>query len=150
MKASEFMTTDVKTCTTDQTVQDAATLMLDNDFSVVPVVDKDGNLQGIITESDFISREVDIPHAMVSLKHLFGQTFHASHVEEIYNKSRDLTLDKVMTKDVKTCTPDTSLDDVVDKMSAKNLKRLPVVDGGKIVGIITRRNVLKAFSALKK
>lgn len=149
MKASEFMTKDVKTCTTDQTVQDAATLMLDNDFSVIPVVNAQGELQGIITESDFISREVDIPHAMVSLKHLFGQNFNSSNVEEIYKKSKDLTLDKVMTKDVKTVSPDDSLDDVVSIMSKKNIKRLPVIENGKIVGIITRRNILKAFNELK-
>ncbi len=149
MKASEFMTKNVLTCTTDQTVQDAATLMLENDFSVVPVVNASGELQGIITESDFISREVDIPHAMVSLKHLFGQNFNSSNVEEIYKKSKDLSLDKVMTKDVKTVSPDDSLDDVVGLMSKKNIKRVPVVENGKIVGIITRRNILQAFNDLK-
>lgn len=149
MKASDFMTKDVKTCTPDQTVQDAANLMLENDFSVIPVVDKDGVLQGIITESDFISREVDIPHAMVSLKHLFGQNFNSTDVEDIYKKSKNLSLEKVMTKDVKTASPDDSLNDVVSKMSEKNIKRLPVIDNGVVVGIITRKNILKAFSQIK-
>ena len=149
MKASDFMTKNVKTCSPDQTVQDAASLMLDNDFSVIPVVDADGILQGIITESDFISREVEIPHAMVSLKHLFGQNFNSTDVEEIYKKSKNITLDKVMTKDVKVASPDDSLNDVVSKMSGKNLKRLPIVDNGKLVGIVTRRNILKAFNDLK-
>ncbi len=149
MKASDFMTKNVKTCTPDQTVQDAASLMLDNDFSVIPVVDADGILQGIITESDFISREVEIPHAMVSLKHLFGQNFNSTDVEEIYKKSKDITLDKVMTKDVKVASPDDTLNDVVSKMSGKNLKRLPIVDNGKLVGIVTRKNILKAFNDLK-
>ncbi len=149
MKASDFMTKNVKTCTPNQTVQDAANLMLENDFSVVPVVDGDGNLQGIITESDFISREVKIPHAMVSLKHLFGQNFNSLDIEEVYKKSKDLTLDKVMTKDVKTVSPNDSLNDVVAHMSKKNIKRLPVVDNGKLVGIITRRNILQAFHDMK-
>ena len=149
MKASDFMTKNVKTCTPDQTVQDAASLMLDNDFSVIPVVDADGILQGIITESDFISREVEIPHAMVSLKHLFGQNFNSTDVEEIYKKSKNITLDKVMTKDVKVASPDDTLNDVVSKMSGKNLKRLPIVENGKLVGIVTRKNILKAFNDLK-
>ena len=149
MKASEFMTKNVKTCTPDQTIQDAATLMLENDFSVVPIVDANGTLQGIITQSDFISREVEIPHAMVSLKHLFGQNFNSVDVEEIYKKSKDITLDKVMTKDVKTVGPDDTLNDVVAHMSKKNKKRIPVVDNGKLVGIITRRNILQAFNDLK-
>jgi CBS domain-containing protein len=148
MKASDFMTKDVKTCTIDQTVQDAANLMLENDFSVVPIVDAQGKLLGVITESDFISREVKIPHAMASLKHLFGQNFNSTDVEDIYKKAKTLTLDQVMTKDVKTCTPDESLNSVVSKMSEKNIKRLPVIDNGKLVGIITRKNILKAFNSL--
>ena len=54
-----------------------------------------------------------------------------------------------MTKDVKTASPDDSLNDVVSKMSEKNIKRLPVIDNGVVVGIITRKNILKAFSQIK-
>ena len=149
MKASEFMTKDVLTCSPEQTVAEAAELMLKNDFSVVPVVDGSGKLEGLITESDFISKNVDIPHAMVSLKHLFGQKYNSTDVEDIYKKSKSLPLKDIMTKDVKTVSPEATLNEVVNLMSSKNIKRLPVVDGEKLVGIITRKNILKAFASVK-
>lgn len=149
MIASDFMTKNVTTCTENQTVKEAATLMTDNGFSVVPVVDGDGNLVGIITESDFITKVQSVPHAMVNLRSLFGKSFNSTDVEQIYNESKTKKLSEVMTKNPKTVAPDATLDEVVKFMGEKNLKRIPVVDGGKVVGVITRSNVIKAFNQVK-
>lgn len=146
MIASDFMSTNVKTCNENQTIEEAATLMADNGFSAVPVVDDAGNLVGIITESDFISKNQSVPHAMASLRHLFGKSFNSQDVEAIYKESKSKKLSEVMTKNVKTVGPDATLDEVVTFMGEKNVKRIPVVDGGKVVGIITRTNVIKAFN----
>jgi CBS domain-containing protein len=149
VKASDFMTKNVTTCNIGQTVEDAATLMAKKGFSVVPIVNDADELVGLITESDFISKIQSVPHALVSLRQLFGQSFHASDVEQIYKESKAKKLGDVMTKNPKTVSPDTSLDEVVTFMSDKNLKRLPVVDQGKVVGIITRTDVIRAFNMVK-
>lgn len=149
MIASDFMTKNVTTCTENQTVEEAATLMTDNGFSVVPVVDGDGNLVGIITESDFITKVQAVPHAMVNLRSLFGKSFNSTDVEQIYKESKTKKLSEVMTKNPKTVAPDATLDEVVKFMGEKNLKRIPVVDGGQVVGVITRSNVIKAFNQVK-
>ncbi len=149
MIASDFMTKNVTTCNENQTVEEAATLMAEKGFSVIPVVDDGDQLVGIITESDFISKSQAVPHAMVSLRHLFGKSFHAQDVEAIYKESKSKKLSEVMTKSPKTIGPNATLDEVVTFMGEKDVKRIPVVDGGKVVGIITRTNVIKAFNQVK-
>lgn len=149
MKASEFMTKNVITCTENQTVEEAATVMVENGFSVIPIVNDSGVLVGIITESDFVSKNQSVPHAMVSLKQLFGKSFHSQDVEEVYKEAKAKKLSQVMTKNPKTVSPDQTLDEVVSFMGEKDLKRVPVVDGGKVVGVITRANLIKAFMKIK-
>ena len=150
MIASDFMTKNVITCNENQTVEEAATLMADNGISVIPIVDDAGNLTGIITESDFITKIQSVPHAMVTLRSLFGKSFNSTDVEQIYKESKGKKLSEVMTKNPKTVDQDATLDEVVKFMGEKNFKRIPVVDGnGKVAGIITRTNVIKAFNQVK-
>lgn len=139
------MSSDVKTCLPTDTVADAAKLMAEYGFSVIPVEDKDGNLVGIVTESDFIGKEVEVPHALVSLKQLFGQQFYFRDIEEIYIKSKDKPLSSVMSKAPVTISPDTPLSEVVHLMQTKNWKKLPVVENKKVVGMVTRKDIIKAF-----
>ena len=150
MIASDFMTKNVITCNENQTVEEAATLMADNGISVIPIVDDAGNLTGIITESDFITKIQSVPHAMVTLRSLFGKSFNSTDFEQIYKESKGKKLSEVMTKNPKTVDQDATLDEVVKFMGEKNFKRIPVVDGnGKVAGIITRTNVIKAFNQVK-
>lgn len=149
MKASEFMTKDVITCNENQTVEEAATIMAEKGFSVLPIVDDSGALVGVITESDFVSKSKNVPHAMVTLKHLFGKSFNSQDVEEIYKESKSKKLSEIMTKNPKTVSPDATLDEVVTFLGEKDLKRVPVVDNGKVVGIITRKNIISAFTKVK-
>lgn len=147
MKAKDFMTTNVITCTEDQSVADAAKLMVEKKFSVMPILNSEGKLVGIVTESDFVGKEVKVPHALASIKQLFGQNFYFNDVETLYAEAKNKKLSSVMSKNLKTVKPETSLSEVVNYMISKNIKRLPVVDGEKLVGIITRKNILKAFNA---
>lgn len=149
MKASEFMTKDVITCNENQTVEEAATVMAENGFSVLPIVDDSGALVGVITEYDFVSKSKKVPHAMVTLKHLFGKSFNSQDVEEIYKESKSKKLSEIMTKNPKTVSSDATLDEVVTFLGEKDLKRVPVVDNGKVVGIITRKNIITAFTKVK-
>ncbi|MEH0862492.1 CBS domain-containing protein [Halobacteriovorax sp. DPLXC-1] len=148
MKVLDFMTKDVTTCTESQTVGDAAKKMIELGISVMPVVNDEGTLTGIVTQSDFISREVEIPHALVSIKRLFGQDFNLTDVEDVYKKSKNKTLADVMSHNVVTVTSENTLNGVVELMMSKHLKRIPVVDDGKLVGMITRKDILKAFEKL--
>lgn len=145
MKVSEIMTASPKTCTEDQTVEDAAKIMIDLGISVMLVVDGSGQLTGVVTESDFVGKEVKIPHALASIKQLFGQNFYFQDVETLYKETRTKKLKEVMTKNPKTIAPDATIDDLVRFMTSNRLKRVPVIDGGKLVGIVTRKDLLKAY-----
>lgn len=150
MKAIEFMTKDVFTCKLEDNVEDAAKSMIERGISVIPIVDESNHLTGIVTESDFIGKEVSIPHALASIKQLFGQMFYFGDVETIYLQAKGRKLKEIMTRKVTTITPGESLSDVVKLMISKNLKRLPVVEDGNLVGIVTRRDIIKAFSLIAK
>ena len=94
MIAQDFMTKNVLFCKQTQTVEEAAAIMSENGFSVMPVVDDEGILVGILTESDFISKEVKIPHAMASMKKLLGVTHYEGNIEEIYASAKKRKLEE--------------------------------------------------------
>ncbi len=148
MKANEFMTKNVITCNQDQTVSEAARVMSENGFSVLPIVDNSSALVGIVTESDFVGKDVNVPHALVSLKRVLGENHHQGNIEEIYSRAKTRKLSEVMSKSPSTVESESSLSSIVDLMKTKNLKRLPVLEGGKLVGIITRKDLIKAFNKI--
>jgi len=145
VQVQDFMTRDVVTCSSEQSVEEAAKVMSQNRFSAIPVIDADNNLVGIITESDFVGRKLEVPHALASIKQLFGQAFYFQDVEKIYSDTKKKKLSSVMTSRVHSITPEASLNDIVNFMISKGLKRIPVTVDRKIVGIITRKDLLKAF-----
>jgi CBS domain-containing protein len=145
MNAKDFMTTNVITCSQDKTVKEAAEIMLEHSFSTLPIVDETGVLVGIITESDFVSKEAKIPHALASIKQLFGQDYYFKDIESIYLETRDKKISNVMSKKLITVDTDTNLTSIVNLMMSKHLKRLPVLDNGKLVGIITRKDLMRAY-----
>lgn len=145
MKVSEFMTKNVISCGPKETVDSAAALMLDKNISVLPITNDNQEIVGLITESDFVGKEVEVPHALASLKSLFGKVSRFSDVEETYMQAKNMPLEKVMTKNPTTVSPEDTISSVVNLMSSKGFKRLPVVEGQKLVGIITRKDLIKAF-----
>lgn len=150
MLVEQFMTKDVVVCSEDMTVEEASKLMIAGNFSVLPVISSSSKqVVGIITESDFIGKEIEVPHALASIKQLFGQNFYFSEVEPIYQAAKSKKLKEVMTVGVKSVTPTTSLTDLVNFMIKNHLKRVPIIESGILVGIITRRDLVRAFSQIE-
>lgn len=145
MQVQDFMTKKVITAHCDMLVKEAAKLMVDHNISVLPIVNVDTELVGILTESDFVGREVEIPHALASIKQLFGQNFYFGDVESVYSSAKEATLQQVMTKRVHTIESTATLDELVRLMISKELKRVPVISQGKLIGIVTRKNLINAF-----
>ena len=146
MIAKDFMTTDVKTCPKDATIEQAACTMWEGGFSALPVVDADHKLVGILTESDFVGKDVEIPHALGSIKGILGEMYLSyGDFEDIFKRVKCKPVTEVMSDQPVAVEADMSLNHILNLMSNRNLKRLPVVDGGKVVGIITRKDILNAF-----
>jgi len=146
MRVGDVMTRQVITIEKDAPVQRAIRLLLQNRISGLPVVDADGRLKGIVTEGDFLHRaETGTARRRPRwVEFLVGPGKLAS--EYVHTHSRFVA--DVMTVDVHTVSEETSLDEVVRLMEKYHVKRFPVVKDGKVVGIISRANLLRALASV--
>ena len=146
MKAADIMTTRVLTIRSDATVAEAIRLMLQNRISGLPVVDKSGALAGMVTEGDFMRRtEVGTErHRPRWLEFVLGP--HRLADEYVHTHGRKVG--DVMTKEVVTADPDTAVEEVVRLMERRRIKRVPIVRGEKLLGIVSRANLLHALGSI--
>jgi len=148
MRAHQIMTRKVITVGPDTSIAEAAATMLKNHVSGLPVVDAAGKLIGIVSEGDFIRRaEIGTQRTRSRwLQFLVGPGKSAT--EFVQQQGRKVA--EVMTPDPYTVSEDTTLPDVVELMEKRHVKRLPVVRGDQIVGIVTRANLLQAVAGLAR
>jgi CBS domain-containing protein len=146
MNAKDVMTPHVLSIAPDALISAAARLMLQNKISGLPVVDGSGKLVGIITEGDFLRRpELATQRRRPRwIEFLVG----SGRLADEYTRSSGRNVSDVMTYDVHTVDLDASLEEIVSIMERHHVKRVPVVDGPKVLGIITRANLLHAFAGI--
>jgi len=115
VKIDEVMTKDLVTVSVDSKVEEAVKKMIDSDVECIPVVDEEGILHGLVTFRDIVMK-IAYPQMM----------------------TRDLRIEEIMSKNLVTCSPDSTVLDVVKIMKNKRLRRIPVVDSRKkLVGLVT-------------
>ncbi len=146
MRAHQIMTRAVVTVTPDSTILEAADIMLKHHVSGLPVVDAAGKLVGIVSEGDFIRRsEIGTQRKRSRwLKFLMG-TDATQYVREHGRK-----VSEVMTRDPLTIAEEATLEEIVNAMEANGIKRMPVMRDGKLVGIVSRANLLHAVASLSR
>lgn len=145
MKASDIMTTSVVCIRADASILEAARLLLSERISALPVVDADGRLEGIVSEGDLIHRaEIGSEKPTSRWKALFEN--NATLARE-YLKAHGRTVADVMSHPVVMAEEDTEISVVAARMDQFSIKRLPVVRDGKVVGIVSRANLLQALIA---
>ena len=144
MKAMDVMTREVVSIGPDASVLEAVRLMLQHKISGLPVVDAAGNLQGVVTEGDFLRRAETGTQRRHSrfVEFLLGP----GRLAEDYAHASGRKVDEVMTLDVYTVVEDAPLEQVVHLMERHRIKRVPVVRDGKVVGIVTRANLMRAVA----
>jgi len=139
MIVADLMKSDVTTVQPDTTLVDAARLMISRHVSGLPVVDK-GQLVGIVTEGDLLLRsEIDTDGKTCGKLRAF---FLPGSMAKDYIQTHGRFVRDVMISAVRTVTPDTLLADAAAMMCQHHIKRLPVVSGGKLVGVIGRADLL--------
>jgi CBS domain-containing protein len=150
MRAMDVMTTDVITASPGMSVQDVAKLLAEKGISGAPVCDAAGNLVGIVSEGDLLHRaEIGTAYRHRVRRRSWWLDHFASEAAREYIKSHGRTVADLMTRDVVTVAEDTDLGDVATLLEAKRVKRVPVMRGDKIVGIISRANLVRALGATK-
>ena len=148
MRAHQIMTRPVISVTPETTIVDAANTMLQKHVSGLPVVDAAGKLVGIISEGDFIRRsEIGTQRKRGRfLRFILGPGQEA--VDFVREHGRKIA--EIMTPEPVTVGEDTSLEEIVRLMEKNHVKRLPVTRGDKIVGIVSRSNLLQAVASLAR
>jgi CBS domain-containing protein len=148
MKAKDVMTRTVVSIDQDATVLQAARLMLQHHISGLPVVDTQGALVGVLSEGDFLCRSETHTERRRSrwLEFLMGP----GRIAGDYVHSHGNKVSEVMTSDVKTVGEETSLEDIVALMEKHRIKRVLVLHSGKLVGIVTRSNLMHAMVSLAR
>lgn len=148
MQVRDVMTRNVISIASDDTVLKAAELMLQNRISGLPVIDATGGLVGVVTEGDFLRRgELGTQRRRPKwLEFLVGPGRLASD----YVQASGRRVREVMTTDPLTVSEDDSLDTVVELMERRRVKRLPVLRDGKMVGIVSRANLMYALATLAR
>ena len=146
MRAHQIMTRDVITVTPQTPIAEAANTMLRTHISGLPVTDAYGKLVGIVSESDLLRRsEIGTGRKRPAwLQFFLGPGVVAAD----FVRERGRKIENVMTQDLVTATEETSLEDLVHLMEKKGIKRLPVMRGEKLVGIVTRSNLLQAVASM--
>ena len=148
MRAHQIMTRPVITVTPETTIVEAANIMLQKHVSGLPVVDAAGKLVGVVSEGDFIRRsEIGTQRKRGRwLRFILGPGKSAS--DFVHEHGRKVS--EVMTRSPLTITEDTALEEIVELMEKNNVKRLPVIRADKVVGIVSRANLLQAVASLAR
>lgn len=146
MQANDIMTTSVISVRQDGKIEDAVSLMLDHHVSALPVVDADGALVGLVSEGDLMRRVRDPGSQRRSwwLEILGG----SSNSAQEFVKLKSHHVADVMTRDVVTIEEDTPVGTIARLLEEHRIKRVPVLRAGRVVGIVSRANLLHALSAL--
>jgi CBS domain-containing protein len=145
MKAADVMTTRVIAVAADRPVNEIAKLLLEHRISAVPVVDADERLLGIVSEGDLMRRE---DTGTEPRRSWWLRTFTTSvEAAEDFTKTHGRLAREVMTRRVVTVAEDTSLAEVARLLERHGIKRVPVVRNGRVVGVVSRANLLQGLVA---
>jgi CBS domain-containing protein len=148
MQVKDVMTKNVITIHAGDPVIEAARLMLQNRISGLPVVDEDGELVGIVTEGDFLRRsELGTQRRRPKwLEFIVGP----GRLAEEYVRTSGKKVEEVMTPDPCFVGESDSLEKVVEEMERRHIKRLPVMRSGRMVGIVSRANLMHALASIAR
>jgi CBS domain-containing protein len=153
MRATDVMTTNVITVEPGTSVQEIARLLSERSISGVPVVDAENRLVGIVSEGDLLHRvETGTerrPDRSTGRRRSWWLDTISSDAElaRDYVKSHGRTANDVMTREVIAVDETTDLADIANLLETKRIKRVPVVRDGKLVGIVSRANLVRALAA---
>jgi CBS domain-containing protein len=147
LKAKDIMTKEVVSVSPETEIIQAAKILLDKHVNGLPVVDRKGHLVGLICQSDLVAQQKRMPLPSVfNLLDGFIPLSSPKHYEREIGKISATTVSQAMTQDPVTVGPEMSLEDVATLMVEKGFHTIPVLDGGKLVGVIGKEDVLRTLT----
>lgn len=147
MKAMDVMVRDVVTVNPDTNVGDAVKLLIEHDISALPVVDDEGDVAGMISEADLVHRE-----EIDTEKHrpwwIEAMTPAASLAED-FAKAHGHKVEEIMSTEVISAGEETPLGEIANLLEKHRIKRVPILRDGKLVGIVSRSNLIQALASVQ-
>ncbi len=147
LTVADIMTSNVVSIKGTTTVREMAGIFGSKSFGTLPIVDDAGNLTGIVTASDLV--EQDRPLHMPTVISLFDWVIPIegeSALQRELKKITAQTASELASTDVVTVTPSDSVSSVAEIMSNKKLHAIPVVDGKKLVGMVSRIDIIRSMN----
>lgn len=144
MRAKDVMVRDVVTARPDMSVAEAVELLAEHDVNALPVVDDDDRVVGVVSEADLVRREEIDP-----VKHRpwwIEAITPATRLAAEFAKSHGRRVEEVMTTQVVSATEDASLAEIAALLERHRIKRVPIIEDGKLVGIVSRANLIQAMA----
>jgi CBS domain-containing protein len=144
MRAMDLMTTNVITVDENASIQSAAKLMVEHGISAVPVVNRDKRVIGMVSEGDLLHRA----ETGTELRRSWWLELASStnKLASEYIKSHSGKVKDVMTRDVLSVTEETPVADIAVLLETNRIKRVPILRDGKLVGIVSRANLVRALA----
>lgn len=146
MIAKDIMTSEVFTIDADTSIKDIAKLFIEKKISGAPVVVEGNKVVGIVTRKDLIYK--DIEPKFPSYIEFLGGVFYVDgvkHYEEKLKKFLANKAEEIMTKEVITISENTDVSEICEMMIEKRLSLLPVISEGRLVGVVSRGNILETL-----
>jgi CBS domain-containing protein len=148
MKARDVMVSPVITVKPSTSVRELAETLVKQRISAVPVVDDHGNLVGIVSEGDLLHRaeaRTERRHSWWLTGLIGGETLASEYI-----KAHSRSVADVMTRRVIAAAPDAPLHEIAALLEKNSIKRVPIVENGQIVGIVSRANLVQALASNRK
>jgi CBS domain-containing protein len=149
LKASQIMTKQYLTISPEMRVEELARLLLRKDVTGAVIVDKKGKLLGVVTEGDLIAKEKNLH--LPTLVSIFDAVVYletSEHFKGELHKMVATRVEDIYSRDPVTIKLNSTLADIATLMSEKRIHFLPVLDGGRVEGVVGRREILKALAEL--
>ncbi len=143
----QVMTTDVLSFRPEDPIDEAAKALSSRNIGGAPVVDEDGRVVGLLEDDDLIVQEtrLHLPTVISVLGAYLELPSSVAHFEADLRKAVGSSVGDVMDADPPVCSPDDTLEQVATVMHENDLSRLPVVSGGRLVGIVSRGDLVRAI-----
>lgn len=147
LSAKDIMTKDVVTVSPDLPVEKLASLLWEKRISGVPVIDDDGSVLGVVTESDLIdqTKRFHIPTVVTILDSVIFLD-SAEKIKKEINKMTGARVGDICSKKPVTINPDTPADEIASIMAEKGVHTLPVLENGKLVGVVGKADIIRILT----
>ncbi|MBU4304839.1 MAG: CBS domain-containing protein [Candidatus Omnitrophica bacterium] len=146
MRAEEIMTKEVLTVSPGLSVRELAEFLIKENISGAPVIGKENNFLGIVTEEDLIFQDKKIH--LPTFLNLFSNIIPLglAQMESEFKKIAGTQVQDVMQKEPRTIIPETTIEEIATMMTEEKIYYLPVLSDGRVAGVVTKRDLIKAVA----